>query len=335
MTKPAGQTKDSGTPAPVRVAVVGAGRMANNVHYPSIASFDDVDLVGICDINPTALNATADKYGVSGRYAEYRRMVDELNPDGVYAIGQPEHLWGVWVWCLERGLNLYIEKPMGLNLHQAEILAHLADTHGCVTQVSHQRRACPLLVKMQQACLERGPITHTVCEFYKYAIRTELTSYDRMLGDCTHSIDTLRWMCGGEVVSVESHCRRIQVPDINWIGATVTFDNGSIGYIINSWASGRRVFRVQMHAPGIYTDVEVEGKARLYVEGDYEGVEYDTREVAGSDENYVFGGFRAKHREFIDSIRSGREQTGSSFRDCVKTMEVAHRILAQAVLKGS
>jgi hypothetical protein len=142
-------------------------------------------------------------------------------------------------------------------------------------------------------------------------------------------------MCGGEAAEVISRCRRVGTPDINWISATIHFDNGSTGFVINSWVSGRRVFRVQMHAPGIYTDAEVENKARLYADGDYEGVEYDTRQVAGSDELYVFGGFRAKNREFIDSLKTGKEQTSSPFRDCVKTMEVAETILAQALLNGS
>ena len=63
------------------------------------------------------------------------------------------------------------------------------------------------------------------------------------------------------------------------------------------------------------------------------GVEYDTREVAGSDEFYVYGGFQAKNREFIDASKAGR-QPESNFADAVKTMEVAEMILAQALLKG-
>ena len=89
-----------------------------------------------------------------------------------------------------------------------------------------------------------------------------------------------------------------------------------------------------MHAPGIYTDAEVEGKAFLYADGDYEGVEYDTKVVAGSDDIRVFGGFEAKNREFVDSIRTGSEVTSSAFRDCVKTMEVADTLLAHALLNG-
>jgi virulence factor len=323
----------------VRVFMIGAGAMANSVHYPSLASFNDVEIAGICDLDPQRLAQTADRFGIppDRRFEargpdDYQEMLRRARFDGVYVLGQPHLMFDIWVWCLQRGYNLYIEKPMGLTLYQAEVLAHLADRHGCITQVSHQRRSAPLLLHLREKCLERGPITHAVCEFYKSSLEPMLGARDHMMDDCTHSIDTLRWICGGEVAKVESHCKRIGVPDINWIGAALHFDNGSSGYLLNSWSSGRRVFRVQMHAPCIYCDAEVEGKARLYADGDYQGVEYDTREVAGSEELYVFGGFRNKNREFIDSLKKGREVTSSPFRDCLKTMIVAETILAQALL---
>ena len=53
-----------------------------------------------------------------------------------------------------------------------------------------------------------------------------------------------------------------------------------------------------------------------------------------SDELYVYGGFRAKNRKFIDSVKTGQEMTSSPFHDCVKTMEIAETILARALLKG-
>jgi predicted dehydrogenase len=326
----------------VRVAVIGAGRMANQVHYPSLASFPDVEIAAICDIDTERLHATADRYGVARRYTDYRRMIEEVAPDGVYAIGQPHIMYDIWIWCLQQGCNLYIEKPMGLSWHQAEMLAYLADRHGVITQVSHQRRASPLLRRMRAACLERGPMIHAVCEFYKHGPSPMLGARDRMLDDCVHAIDTVRWMCGGdprdgrtaEVTGIESHCKRIGTPDINWIGAVLRFDNGSTGYVLTSWCSGRRVFRVEMHAPGIYVDAEPEGKAYLYADGNSQGIEYDAREVAGSEQLFIYGGFQAKHREFIDSLKAGRELTSSPFRDCLKTMEVAEKILAKALLAG-
>ena len=271
------------------------------------------------------------KYGVAKRYKNYRQMIDEIAPDGVYVIGPPHHMYDIWLWCLEQGLNLYIEKPMGLTIHQAQMLAYLAQENDCITQVSFQRRSCPMVCMLRDECLKRGPIVHAICRFYKSQLQPCAEAHDHMMGDCVHSIDTVRWMCGGEVVDVRSECKRVGVPDINFILATIRFDNGATGVVINSWSSGKRIFAVEMHAPGIYAEAEHEGKSYLYADGNLEPRVYDTREVSGGDELYVFGGFQAKNREFIDALKGGPIPS-SHFRDAVKTMEVAEMILAQALL---
>ncbi len=186
---------------------------------------------------------------------------------------------------------------------------------------------------LREECLKRGPIVHAVCKFYKYSIAPYLQARDHMMDDSVHSIDTLRWICGGEVVEIESITRRVLVPDINFIAAMLHFDNGATGILINSWTSGKRIFAVEMHAPGIYVEAEHEDKGVVYTDGSLEGKVYDTRQVAGSNEKFIFGGFQAKHREFIDCLKSGR-QPGSNFTDALKTMEVAEKILAAAILRG-
>jgi predicted dehydrogenase len=326
----------------VRVAMIGAGRMANSVHYPSLASFDDVEIAAVCDLNPEALRATADKYNIEGRFTDYREMVSRVAPDGVYVIGQPHLMYDIWTWCLQEGLNLYVEKPLGLTWHQAQMLTHLAEKQGAITQVSHQRRTSPLLHVLRDRVLEGGPVVHAVCEFYKKGPSAMTGARDHMMDDTVHAIDTVRWMCGGgpgsqsgaEVVGIESECKRVGTPDINWIGATLHFANGATGYVLNSWCSGRRVFRVQMHGPGVCAEGDQEGDARVYADGDVVGTAYNARAVADSDETFVFGGFRAKNREFITSLKTGEEVTSSPFRDAVKTMEVAEKILARALLGG-
>jgi len=315
----------------VQVAMIGAGGMANAVHYPSLASFDDVEIAAICDIDENRLNNTADKYCVEKRYKDYRQMVDDVAPDAVYVIGQPHIMYDIWIWCLQQGLNLYIEKPMGLSIHQARSLAHLAEKNGCITQVSFQRRSTPMVVKLREECLKRGPIVHAVSTFYK-SDGPSLGARDRMMDDGVHAIDTLRWMCGGEAIEIHSIAKRVGVPDLNFFMALVQFDTGATGVLQCSWSSGRRVFRVEMHSSGICAEAEHERKGYLYVDGDTKGIEYDTREVAGSDESYIYCGFQAKNRDFIDAIKSGT-LPGSNFGDAVKTMELAEIILANALLR--
>jgi virulence factor len=312
--------------------MIGAGSMANAVHYPSLASFDDVEIAAICDLDVGRLNATADRYGVGRRYSDYRRMVEEVAPDAVYAIGQPHLMYDVWIWCLEQKQNLYIEKPMGLSAHQARSLAWLAEKHGCITQVSFQRRTCPMVVMLREECLKRGPITHAVCEFYKCAPDPVYGPRDHMMDDGVHAIDTLRWMCGGEIDEIQAVTQRVGVPDINFFAVLLRFDNGATGIWLSSWTSGRRIFRVQMHAPRVCAEAEHEGAGILYAGGDTNGVRFDTRQAAGSDQLFIFGGFQAKNREFLDCVKAGR-QPGSCFADALKTMEAADKILAMGLLE--
>ena len=97
----------------VRVAMIGAGSMANRVHYPSLASFDDVEIAAICDIDAGRLHATADKYGVERRYLDYRRMVAEVAPDAVYVIGQPHIMYDIWTGAWPRGSTFTSKNPWG------------------------------------------------------------------------------------------------------------------------------------------------------------------------------------------------------------------------------
>lgn len=315
----------------VKLAMIGAGGMANRVHYPSLASFKDVAIAAVCDLNPERLNATADQYGIAGRYSDYRKMIEDVAPDAVYAIGPPHHMHDIWLWCLQQGLNLCIEKPMGLTLHQARMLAHLAEKHHCLTQVSFQRRTCPMISLLRDRCLERGPITHAVCEFYKCAPEPFVGAVDHMHDDGVHALDTIRWMCGGEARRVLSVTRRVGTPDLNFLSALIEFDNGATGLMVNSWTSGRRVFRVQMHAPGICAEGEHEGAGHLYADGDYDGQSFETKAVAGSEDFHVFAGFAGKNRQFIDAVKAKRLPE-SHFGDAVKTMELAETILAQALV---
>ena len=57
-------------------------------------------------------------------------------------------------------------------------------------------------------------------------------------------------------------------------------ENSVIDDRLHSIDNIRREFSVRMHSLGSYCDSGVEGKAFLCADGDYEGVEYDTRREA-------------------------------------------------------
>ena len=326
----------------LKVAVIGAGALANRVHYPSLCSIPGVEVVGICDIDPTSLTTTADRFGIAKRYRDYKQMIAETSPDAVYALGQPHHLYDTWIWCLQQKLNLFIEKPMGVNLHQAMNLVHLARENNCITQVGFQRRNSAMLQTMLAKCRANGPVIHAACTFTKQFEGPIYRAYDEMYDITIHAIDTLRAICGGEIVRIDSCARRVRIPNLNVLFALLHFDNGATGILTNNHISGRRTFSFEIHCPDICAVAELEGRGAIYQSQQNpgqayynvaEGVEYEAQSLAGSDEYFIYGGYKAKSEEFIACIRNGGTPS-SHFGDAVKTMRAAEEILAQALASG-
>jgi predicted dehydrogenase len=180
---------------------------------------------------------------------------------------------------------------------------------------------------------------HAACTFTKQFEGPIYRSYDEMYDITIHAIDTIRAICGGEIVHIDSTARRVRIPNLNVIFALLQFDNGATGILTNNHISGRRTFSFEIHCPDICAVAELEGRGAIYESQQKpgqayytvaEGVEYDAQKLAGSDDYFIYGGYRAKNEEFLDCIRSGRTPS-SHFGDAVKTMKAAEVILAQAL----
>jgi predicted dehydrogenase len=325
---------------PLKIALIGGGDRAKAAIYPAFGDLrgqGKVEIAGICHTNAQRRKEIADQYGLAKRWGEggsrdYQRMIDELEPDAVVAVGHPHVMFDCWVWCLERGLHLFIEKPMGLSMHQARALAVLAERGKCVTQVAFQRRYSPMVRMLREECLRRGPLNLALCKFYKNELRDNFSARDHMMDDTVHAIDTLRWMAGSEIVRVDSCTGRNGVSDINLISAQFVFANGCVGQLLNNWASGKRIFAVEMHAPGIFVEAEHEGKAYVYTDGNLAPRVFDAAEYAGSKDFYVYTGVLAAAGDFVHCCLEGGEPA-CSFGNSLNTMKIAELILAQSLLR--
>jgi len=218
----------------VKVAMVGAGAMANAVHYPSLAEMKDVQILAIAELNEQRLNETADKYGVSGRYRDYKKMIEQTDPDAVYVIMPPHHLFDIVADVLEMGKHCCIEKPPGLMAEQTRQLARLAERNDCLTMTLFNRRFIPGLVQAKKAVDKEGPVLLCVASFYKnyfgggpyYRGASDVLSCDAV-----HAVDTLRWMSGGEAGAVASCVDSWYMDFDNAFNALIRFDNGAVGVL--------------------------------------------------------------------------------------------------------
>jgi virulence factor len=313
----------------VRVAIIGAGGRAQQAHYPSLKAMSDVDFVAACDLDEARLSKAADRFGIPGRYGDYREMIEKEKPDAVYAIMQPQHLYDVAVDVIQRGCHLFIEKPPALTTEQTRQMAILAKDQGVLTGVTFQRRFAPVIRQGKAICEEKGPVHTAVATFYKNAVGQPpyaRGAYDILTADGIHAVDTLRYLCGGEVESVASDVRRLGATYANAHLALVTFSSGATGVLLTNWMTGRRMFTVEVHAPGISLFGDPEEGGRVFADGKTEPITLlDPVEMAGSKEHFAAFGPLDVNRHLIECVKEGREPE-TCFDDALKSMELVDRI---------
>jgi len=313
----------------LRVAVIGAGGMANAVHLPSLVRIPECELVGLSDLDERRLVESAERHWIPVRSTNYVKMLEQSAPEAVYVILRPQHMFEVAVTCMKTGLHVFTEKPPGIHAQQTRQLAWWADRRGVLSMVGFNRRFIPLLVEARRQVESAGPIHQCAVTFHKNQV-TETQYYDGAIDllrcDAVHAVDVLRWL-GGEVRSLASAVdRRAGVSYSNAHNALVRFDSGAVGILNTNWACGKRVHTFEMHSVGVSAYVDGNSKA-VICRGEADVTELTAAGVAGSDEFRVYYGFKAQSEHFIRSILAGT-QPQPSFEDSVKTMELCDRILA-------
>ena len=309
----------------VKVALIGAGGMANAVHYPSLVEFPDVEIAGLCDLVEDKLKATAQKFRIEKTFTDYRKMLDETKPRAVYILMPPHHLFDLVMDCLGRRLHLFVEKPPGVKTEQTKKMAALAGKNKCLTMTGFQRRFAPLSVAAKKKVDERGMLqcaamfvkNYTGGPYYDGAC-------DILTCDAIHAVDNLRWM-GGEVKKVFSDVKKVDFNYHNVFNAMVQFENGNTGFLTANWRVGKRIFSVEMHGKGISAFVEPEIRSVIYRDNSEDSEITAAKDAAGSAEYHKMAGFFAENRHFIDCVKEGR-QPATNFSDAVRTMELCDRI---------
>jgi len=311
----------------VRVALIGAGGMANGVHYPSLSEMKDVEMAAICDVLRAKAKATAKRFGIAKVYVDYGKMLDEVKPDAVYVLMPPHHLFDIAVDVLNRKHHLFIEKPPGVTAFQNRQLAMHAKRNKVLGMVGFQRRYVPLINTLKKKVEKRGSIHTATANFIKFS--PDVDYYDGAIDilscDAVHAVDTLRYLCGGKVVNVASSVRSIDAANPNAFYAIVTFSTGAVGILTTNWAAGHRVFSVEMHTTGMSAYAEPDVRGALYKEGSTEPERYEPADCAGSDAAWHRLGFFGENRHFIDCVKTGK-QPCSNLADTVETMELVERI---------
>jgi len=119
----------------VRVGMVGAG-WVTQYHLPGWSAVDGAEVVAICDPDHDAAAARAEAFGIGACFDTIEAMLGAAELDALDICSPRQHHAPHIRAGAERGLALLCQKPLGVDLAEAEAL--VAETRGRVPLMVHE-----------------------------------------------------------------------------------------------------------------------------------------------------------------------------------------------------
>ncbi|MEA2526412.1 MAG: hypothetical protein QOF73_3639 [Thermomicrobiales bacterium] len=333
---------------PVNVGLVGLGRFGK-LHADVLVRLPQARLAAICDPVASEVQSVGDRLGVAARYTDYDDLLAHQDLDCLFLV-TPEHLhFEMATKAVERGLPIFLEKPLATTSEDGQRLAEAATRAGVLLQVGFVLR-----FETQHAFLKQEIAKGRFGTIVAIRVKRNCPrSWFEIYGDRAHSvhetvihdIDLLLWFLGTrceKVYAVQRYLTGRRFPDATV--ALLQFAGGAVATVETSWFVPERApanVLTDTWTGTIDAELEIVGteqSARLRILES--GLEIWTSEVTKHPDpglwpevhGNIAGALREEDAHFIENVRAGRPSPVASVADAVEGLRIAEAIIASAEL---
>ena len=232
----------------IRVAVVGTGEFGRN-HVRVYRELDGVELIGVYDQNPQVAAAVATEFRapVLQSLEELRGRTDAVS----VAVPTSAHA-EVGCRLLEMGLGVLVEKPMAVDLTEADALLESARMNRRILQVGHVERFNPA-VRAVEPILNRPLFfeVHRLGVFTARSLDVDVI-YDLMI----HDLDILLAMVKEPVIEVKAVGIPVLTDKVDIAHARLEFAGGAVANVTASRVSTERVRKMRFFQQHEYISLD-------------------------------------------------------------------------------
>jgi len=318
---------------PVRIGLIGAGRIGS-FHAETVARrLVDAELFAIADPAPGAAAALAEKLGAAHAFTDVAQMLAQPELDAVLITTPPRFHVPLIKQAATAGKAVFCEKPMALTLQEADEAIAATNAANVLLQVGFNRRwdqsfaegfaaidegkiGTPQLLR--SLTRDPGPFGADPAKIPQWTI-----FYETLI----HDFDTLLWLnTGATPVEVHAVADALVRPDFKERGfldtavVTIRFDNGSIAVAEANFSAlyGYDIRGEVFGSAGMVTMGDVRRSSlRLY---DKDGVSSQTWR---RDTEHFIHAYTAQLAAFIEAIRSGNPSNAPNGTDARNALAVA------------
>ena len=161
---------------PKRVGLIGTGWYGKSDLFRLI-QVAPVEVVSLCDVDRNLVSEAATmvshrqtSHNVPRTYTDYRVMLKESDLD-IVLIGTPDHWHALqMIAAVEAGADVYVQKPISVDVAEGEAMLAAARKHNRVVQVGTQRKSTPHLIDAKKNIVDAGllgKVSHAeICCYY-------------------------------------------------------------------------------------------------------------------------------------------------------------------------
>jgi predicted dehydrogenase len=147
---------------PLRAALIGAG-WYGKIDLLRLMQVSPAEIVSLCDVDRKMLADAATLVAARAKadreprtHTDYKKMLKEEKPD-VVLIATPDHWHALpTIAALEAGADVYVQKPISVDVMEGKAMLDAARKHGRVVQVGTQRRSTPHLMEALDRVVKPG-----------------------------------------------------------------------------------------------------------------------------------------------------------------------------------
>ncbi len=247
----ASKTPVAGRAAPclerlVSLGVVGGGNFAKAVLLPAFSGHKLVKFQGVATAKGVSAKAVRDRFG----FSYCAENIDEILADdsiNCVLVATRHNLHGPLVAkVLSVGKHVFVEKPLCLNPAELSVIVERYGTCAKgektpVLMVGFNRRFSPFVQRSRSLLENRN--TPLVASYRINAgfipkdswVQDPVEGGGRIIGEVCHFVDTLRFLVGSPVRTVQAACIKsgdTRLTNRDSVAVILTYDDGSIGTIL-------------------------------------------------------------------------------------------------------
>ncbi|WP_261567637.1 bi-domain-containing oxidoreductase [Frankia gtarii] len=256
-----------------RVGWIGAGAFSATVLLPAFRAAGFDQFVTVASAGGRSARSFADRHGFAGAVAGADAVLDDDDID-VVVIATPHATHAeLAVRALERGRNVWCEKPLALTFDELDRVEKAAAAGGGVLVVGYNRRFSPVVGAARTALAARtGPLTIV----YRIAAGgvpaghwyNDRVQGGRLLGEVCHFVDTCAALAGSEVEAVAALAgREAELLLASDLAVSLRHADGSLSTVAYSSARPRGARKEQVEALAGTRHARIDDYRELVVDG--------------------------------------------------------------------